>query len=157
METRTYAPDDCGICNKPISSISGVIYVDGRKYHEGKCYERLLMVKAAANDNQTAPASHIEVEARTPWHVEKRETRVTVIDSHGKVIAFGCGLNEWNREQYAALIVRFANSHQALVDALQELLRSGVEHDDPRINYMTMQIDKAAIEQARAALKLAGE
>lgn len=59
-------------------------------------------------------------------------------------------------EANAALIVQAVNSHQALVDALREFLASGVEHDDPRINYVTMQVDKGAIEQARAALKLAG-
>ena len=34
---------------------------------------------------------------------------------------------------------------------IREFLASGVEHDDPRMDYITMQVDRVTIDAARAA------
>jgi len=36
---------------------------------------------------------------------------------------------------------------------IREFLASGVEHDDPRMDYITMQVDRVTIDAARAAAK----
>ena len=51
-----------------------------------------------------------------------------------------------------AEIERLEAERDALREAVQEFLNSGVELDDPRMGYVIMQVDKDAIKQARAAL-----
>lgn len=40
-----------------------------------------------------------------------------------------------------------------LATALEDLMTWGVEHDDERINYISVQVDRISIANARAALK----
>jgi hypothetical protein len=47
---------------------------------------------------------------------------------------------------------RLRAENDKLCEALRDMLDYGVELDDPRIEYMTVQIDRDAIEQARALL-----
>lgn len=42
-----------------------------------------------------------------------------------------------------------------MAEALREVLKSGVEFDDKRMNYVVMQIDRDTLNQARAALSSA--
>jgi len=42
---------------------------------------------------------------------------------------------------------------EALEKALSDLMAWGVEHDNPGIGYITVQVDRAAVEQARVLLK----
>jgi len=54
--------------------------------------------------------------------------------------------------RHAVQIVSDHNAVPRLIAALEELLRSGVEHDDCRVSYLTMQVDRDAIADARAVL-----
>mgnify|MGYP001572096835 CR=1 FL=1 len=49
-----------------------------------------------------------------------------------------------------------ATDNAALVAVLRELLASGVEQDDPRIGYVTMQVDRPTLAEARRVLADAG-
>jgi len=53
-------------------------------------------------------------------------------------------------EGYAAGLQRGAE----IAEALQEIVNSGVEFDDPRMRYVLMQVDRGALADARTALKL---
>lgn len=45
----------------------------------------------------------------------------------------------------------------ALRGAVEDLLSSGVEHDDPRVGYVLMQVNRASIAAAKRALAAAKE
>jgi chromosome segregation ATPase len=48
-------------------------------------------------------------------------------------------------------IVELERERDEARDVLREFLASGVEHDEPRMDYITMQIDRATLAAARAA------
>jgi hypothetical protein len=64
-----------------------------------------------------------------------------------------------NPDELAELMVKATNSYDAtqtqlgeLREALRELVNSAIEFDDPRISYVSMQVDRGALAFARALL-----
>jgi hypothetical protein len=72
-------------------------------------------------------------------------------------VALGMGRGEMKAN--AALIIASANSHadlqrerDALAMALRELMNWGVEFDDERLGYVSVQVNREAIKDAQLAL-----
>lgn len=63
-----------------------------------------------------------------------------------KDICSVCG--QWRCVEHSALLARV----ERLEQALRELVNSPIEHEDPRISYVVMQVDTDALADARAAL-----
>lgn len=71
------------------------------------------------------------------------------------------GVSTENHGQHTrALAERIVSDHNdalalaALVAALKEILNSGVEFEDERMDYVVMQVDKLVLAAARAAIAL---
>ena len=59
------------------------------------------------------------------------------------------GLKEWEDLELRAERAERERDEARLV--IREFLASGVEYEDPRMDYITMQVDRVTIDAARAA------
>jgi len=97
-------------------------------------------------------ASQAEIEAFWTmldrcWEIEPREYFETEAPKNGFEHATAMAVHYmWKRE------TKPSEAYQELVTAAREVMTWGVEHDDARLDYITVQVDRTAISNLQAAI-----
>lgn len=99
-------------------------------------------------ENQQPPPKVKNAKGRWEWPNESKFLAVTPI----KLFSDDIPLFALDGEA-----IRRVNCHETLVEALREILNSGIEFDDERLDYLSIQVDHEAWDQARQALTTAEE